>query len=187
MQVEAIFFNNAIRLIKKAWIIKPKSWFLYCRKKVRLLSIKTSLCQLSMIRFQENILCNHSLWNQYNGVLRCFITDPVSQQTSLVWYLLTQMTYGFLVMILENLSALQRRNHVIWSTSNPLTESWSGATHENIFQKLINKAKTSRLVFVWWSRRRSLSFSSRVALPVSCSPYRVHAAARLAVAQAHLS
>ena len=194
MQVEAIF-NSAIRLAKEGMVIKPEIMIHLIAEKAELISIKTSLCQ-----HIDNIFKKHHMqpFPYEIGTMielprACFIADQLAEEADFFSFGtndLTQMTYGF---SRDDIGKFIQhyKDKEIMSFDPFQTIDRAGV---GVLMKIaISKARQVKpelpigICGEVGGNPASIPFFQEIGITyVSCSPYRVPAA-RLAVAQAHLS
>ena len=194
MQVEAIF-NSAIRLAKEGMVIKPEIMIPLIAEKAELLSIKTSLCQ-----HIDNIFKKHHMqpFPYEIGTMielprACFIADQLAEEADFFSFGtndLTQMTYGFSRDDIGKFIQHYKEGEIM--SFDPF-QTIDRAGVGELMKIAISKARQVKpelpigICGEVGGDPASIPFFQEIGITyVSCSPYRVPAA-RLAVAQAHLS
>ncbi|WP_049508214.1 pyruvate, phosphate dikinase [Streptococcus anginosus] len=194
MQVEAIF-NSAIRLAKEGMIIKPEIMIPLIAEKAELVSIKTSLCQ-----HIDNIFKKHHMqpFPYEIGTMielprACFIADQLAEEADFFSFGtndLTQMTYGFSRDDIGKFIQHYKEEEIM--SFDPF-QTIDRAGVGELMKIAISKARQVKpelpigICGEVGGDPASIPFFQEIGITyVSCSPYRVPAA-RLAVAQAHLS
>lgn len=194
MQVEAIF-NSAIRLAKEGMIIKPEIMIPLIAEKAELVSIKTSLCQ-----HIDNIFKKHHMqpFPYEIGTMielprACFIADQLAEEADFFSFGtndLTQMTYGFSRDDIGKFIQHYKEGEIM--SFDPF-QTIDRAGVGELMKIAISKARQVKpelpigICGEVGGDPASIPFFQEIGITyVSCSPYRVPAA-RLAVAQAHLS
>lgn len=194
MQVEAIF-NSAIRLAKEGMIIKPEIMIPLIAEKAELVSIKTSLCQ-----HIDNIFKKHHMqpFPYEIGTMielprACFIADQLAEEADFFSFGtndLTQMTYGFSRDDIGKFIQHYKEEEIM--SFDPF-QTIDRAGVGELMKIAISKARQVKpelpigICGEVGGDPVSIPFFQEIGITyVSCSPYRVPAA-RLAVAQAHLS
>lgn len=194
MQVEAIF-NSAIRLAKEGMIIKPEIMIPLIAEKAELVSIKTSLCQ-----HIDNIFKKHHMqpFPYEIGTMielprACFIADQLAEEADFFSFGtndLTQMTYGFSRDDIGKFIQHYKEGEIM--SFDPF-QTIDRAGVGELMKIAISKAHQVKpelpigICGEVGGDPASIPFFQEIGITyVSCSPYRVPAA-RLAVAQAHLS
>lgn len=194
MQVEAIF-NSAIRLAKEDMIIKPEIMIPLIAEKAELVSIKTSLCQ-----HIDNIFKKHHMqpFPYEIGTMielprACFIADQLAEEADFFSFGtndLTQMTYGFSRDDIGKFIQHYKEEEIM--SFDPF-QTIDRAGVGELMKIAISKARQVKpelpigICGEVGGDPASIPFFQEIGITyVSCSPYRVPAA-RLAVAQAHLS
>ena len=194
MQVEAIF-NSAIRLAKEGMIIKPEIMIPLIAEKAELVSIKTSLCQ-----HIDNIFKKHHMqpFPYEIGTMielprACFIADQLAEEADFFSFGtndLTQMTYGFSRDDIGKFIQHYKEEEIM--SFDPF-QTIDRAGVGELMKIAISKARQVKpelpigICGEVGGNPASIPFFQEIGITyVSCSPYRVPAA-RLAVAQAHLS
>ena len=194
MQVEAIF-NSAIRLAKEGMVIKPEIMIPLIAEKAELVSIKTSLCQ-----HIDNIFKKHHMqpFPYEIGTMielprACFIADQLAEEADFFSFGtndLTQMTYGFSRDDIGKFIQHYKEEEIMsFDPFQTIDRSGVG----ELMKIAISKARQVKselpigICGEVGGDPASIPFFQEIGITyVSCSPYRVPAA-RLAVAQAHLS
>ena len=194
MQVEAVF-NSAIRLAKEGMIIKPEIMIPLIAEKAELVSIKTSLCQ-----HIDNIFKKHHMqpFPYEIGTMielprACFIADQLAEEADFFSFGtndLTQMTYGFSRDDIGKFIQHYKEGEIM--SFDPF-QTIDRAGVGELMKIAISKARQVKpelpigICGEVGGDPASIPFFQEIGITyVSCSPYRVPAA-RLAVAQAHLS
>ncbi len=194
MQVEAIF-NSAIRLAKEGMVIKPEIMIPLIAEKAELVSIKTSLCQ-----HIDNIFKKHHMqpFPYEIGTMielprACFIADQLAEEADFFSFGtndLTQMTYGFSRDDIGKFIQHYKEEEIM--SFDPF-QTIDRAGVGELMKIAISKARQVKpelpigICGEVGGDPASIPFFQEIGITyVSCSPYRVPAA-RLAVAQAHLS
>ena len=194
MQVEAIF-NSAIRLAKEGMVIKPEIMIPLIAEKAELVSIKTSLCQ-----HIDNIFKKHHMqpFPYEIGTMielprACFIADQLAEEADFFSFGtndLTQMTYGFSRDDIGKFIQHYKEGEIM--SFDPF-QTIDRAGVGELMKIAISKARQVKpelpigICGEVGGNPASIPFFQEIGITyVSCSPYRVPAA-RLAVAQAHLS
>ena len=194
MQVEAIF-NSAIRLAKEGMVIKPEIMIPLIAEKAELVSIKTSLCQ-----HIDNIFKKHHMqpFPYEIGTMielprACFIADQLAEEADFFSFGtndLTQMTYGFSRDDIGKFIQHYKEGEIM--SFDPF-QTIDRAGVGELMKIAISKARQVKpelpigICGEVGGDPASIPFFQEIGITyVSCSPYRVPAA-RLAVAQAHLS
>lgn len=194
MQVEAIF-NSAIRLAKEGMVIKPEIMIPLIAEKAELVSIKTSLCQ-----HIDNIFKKHHMqpFPYEIGTMielprACFIADQLAEEADFFSFGtndLTQMTYGFSRDDIGKFIQHYKEGEIM--SFDPF-QTIDRAGVGELMKIAISKAHQVKpelpigICGEVGGDPASIPFFQEIGITyVSCSPYRVPAA-RLAVAQAHLS
>lgn len=194
IQVEAIF-NSAIRLAKEGMIIKPEIMIPLIAEKAELVSIKTSLCQ-----HIDNIFKKHHMqpFPYEIGTMielprACFIADQLAEEADFFSFGtndLTQMTYGFSRDDIGKFIQHYKEGEIM--SFDPF-QTIDRAGVGELMKIAISKARQVKpelpigICGEVGGDPASIPFFQEIGITyVSCSPYRVPAA-RLAVAQAHLS
>ena len=194
MQVEAIF-NSTIRLAKEGMVIKPEIMIPLIAEKAELVSIKTSLCQ-----HIDNIFKKHHMqpFPYEIGTMielprACFIADQLAEEADFFSFGtndLTQMTYGFSRDDIGKFIQHYKEEEIM--SFDPF-QTIDRAGVGELMKIAISKARQVKpelpigICGEVGGDPASIPFFQEIGITyVSCSPYRVPAA-RLAVAQAHLS
>ncbi|MHC0040570.1 pyruvate, phosphate dikinase [Streptococcus periodonticum] len=194
MQVEAIF-NSAIRLAKEGMVIKPEIMIPLIAEKAELVSIKTSLCQ-----HIDNIFKKHHMqpFPYEIGTMielprACFIADQLAEEADFFSFGtndLTQMTYGFSRDDIGKFIQHYKEGEIM--SFDPF-QTIDRAGVGELMKIAISKARQVKpelpigICGEVGGDPASIPFFQEIGITyVSCSPYRVPAA-RLSVAQAHLS
>lgn len=194
MQVEAVF-NSAIRLAKEGMVIKPEIMIPLIAEKAELVSIKTSLCQ-----HIDNIFKKHHMqpFPYEIGTMielprACFIADQLAEEADFFSFGtndLTQMTYGFSRDDIGKFIQHYKEGEIM--SFDPF-QTIDRAGVGELMKIAISKARQVKpelpigICGEVGGDPASIPFFQEIGITyVSCSPYRVPAA-RLAVAQAHLS
>lgn len=194
MQVEAIF-NSAIRLAKEGMVIKPEIMIPLIAEKAELVSIKTSLCQ-----HIDNIFKKHHMqpFPYEIGTMielprACFIADQLAEEADFFSFGtndLTQMTYGFSRDDIGKFIQHYKEGEIM--SFDPF-QTIDRAGVGELMKIAISKARQVKpelpigICGEVGGDPASIPFFQEIGITyISCSPYRVPAA-RLAVAQAHLS
>lgn len=194
MQVEAIF-NSAIRLAKEGMVIKPEIMIPLIAEKAELVSIKISLCQ-----HIDNIFKKHHMqpFPYEIGTMielprACFIADQLAEEADFFSFGtndLTQMTYGFSRDDIGKFIQHYKEGEImLFDPFQTIDRAGVG----ELMKIAISKARQVKpelpigICGEVGGDPASIPFFQEIGITyVSCSPYRVPAA-RLAVAQAHLS
>ena len=194
MQVEAIF-NSAIRLAKEGMIIKPEIMIPLIAEKAELVSIKTSLCQHIDKIFKEHHMqpFPYEIGTMIELPRACFIADQLAEEAdffSCGTNDLTQMTYGFSRDDIGKFIQHYKEGEIM--SFDPF-QTIDRAGVGELMKIAISKARQVKpelpigICGEVGGNPASIPFFQEIGITyVSCSPYRVPAA-RLAVAQAHLS
>lgn len=194
MQVEAVF-NSAIRLAKEGMVIKPEIMIPLIAEKAELVSIKTSLCQ-----HIDNIFKKHHMqpFPYEIGTMielprACFIADQLAEEADFFSFGtndLTQMTYGFSRDDIGKFIQHYKEGEIM--SFDPF-QTIDRAGVGELMKIAISKARQVKpelpigICGEVGGDPASIPFFQEIGITyVSCSPYRVPAA-RLSVAQAHLS
>ena len=194
MQVEAIF-NSAIRLAKEGMVIKPEIMIPLIAEKAELLSIKTSLCQHIDKIFKEHHMqpFPYEIGTMIELPRACFIADQLAEEADFFSFGtndLTQMTYGFSRDDIGKFIQHYKEGEIM--SFDPF-QTIDRAGVGELMKIAISKARQVKpelpigICGEVGGDPASIPFFQEIGITyVSCSPYRVPAA-RLAVAQAHLS
>ncbi|WP_368399776.1 pyruvate, phosphate dikinase [Streptococcus anginosus] len=194
MQVEAIF-NSAIRLAKEGMIIKPEIMIPLIAEKAELVSIKTSLCQHIDKIFKEHHMqpFPYEIGTMIELPRACFIADQLAEEADFFSFGtndLTQMTYGFSRDDIGKFIQHYKEGEIM--SFDPFQTIDQAGVGE-LMKIAISKARQVKpelpigICGEVGGDPASIPFFQEIGITyVSCSPYRVPAA-RLAVAQAHLS
>lgn len=194
MQVEAIF-NSAIRLAKEDMIIKPEIMIPLIAEKAELVSIKTSLCQHIEKIFKKHHMqpFPYEIGTMIELPRACFIADQLAEEADFFSFGtndLTQMTYGFSRDDIGKFIQHYKEGEIM--SFDPF-QTIDRAGVGELMKIAISKAhqvKSELPIGICGEvggDPASIPFFQEIGITyVSCSPYRVPAA-RLAVAQAHLS
>lgn len=194
MQVEAIF-NSAIRLAKEGMIIKPEIMIPLIAEKAELVSIKTSLCQHIDKIFKEHPMqpFPYEIGTMIELPRACFIADQLAEEADFFSFGtndLTQMTYGFSRDDIGKFIQHYKEGEIM--SFDPF-QTIDRAGVGELMKIAISKARQVKpelpigICGEVGGDPASIPFFQEIGITyVSCSPYRVPAA-RLAVAQAHLS
>ena len=194
MQVEAIF-NSAIRLAKEGMIIKPEIMIPLIAEKSELLSIKTSLCQHIDKIFKKHHMqpFPYEIGTMIELPRACFIADQLAEEADFFSFGtndLTQMTYGFSRDDIGKFIQHYKEGEIM--SFDPF-QTIDRAGVGELMKIAISKAHQVKpelpigICGEVGGDPASIPFFQEIGITyVSCSPYRVPAA-RLAVAQAHLS
>lgn len=194
MQVEAIF-NSAIRLAKEGMIIKPEIMIPLIAEKAELVSIKTSLCQHIDKIFKEHHMqpFPYEIGTMIELPRACFIADQLAEEADFFSFGtndLTQMTYGFSRDDIGKFIQHYKEGEIM--SFDPF-QTIDRAGVGELMKIAISKARQVKpelpigICGEVGGDPASIPFFQEIGITyVSCSPYRVPAA-RLAVAQAHLS
>ena len=194
MQVEAIF-NSAIRLAKEGVIIKPEIMIPLIAEKAELVSIKTSLCQHIDKIFKKHHMqpFPYEIGTMIELPRACFIADQLAEEADFFSFGtndLTQMTYGFSRDDIGKFIQHYKEGEIM--SFDPF-QTIDRAGVGELMKIAISKARQVKpelpigICGEVGGDPASIPFFQEIGITyVSCSPYRVPAA-RLAVAQAHLS
>ena len=194
MQVEAIF-NSAIRLAKEGMIIKPEIMIPLIAEKAELVSIKTSLCQHIDNIFKKHHMQSfpYEIGTMIELPRACFIADQLAEEADFFSFGtndLTQMTYGFSRDDIGKFIQHYKEGEIM--SFDPF-QTIDRAGVGELMKIAISKARQVKpelpigICGEVGGDPASIPFFQEIGITyVSCSPYRVPAA-RLAVAQAHLS
>ncbi|UGQ07770.1 pyruvate, phosphate dikinase [Streptococcus anginosus] len=194
MQVEAIF-NSAIRLAKEGMVIKPEIMIPLIAEKAELVSIKTSLCQHIDKIFKKHHMqpIPYEIGTMIELPRACFIADQLAEEADFFSFGtndLTQMTYGFSRDDIGKFIQHYKEEEIM--SFNPF-QTIDRAGVGELMKIAISKARQVKpelpigICGEVGGDPASIPFFQEIGITyVSCSPYRVPAA-RLAVAQAHLS
>ena len=194
MQVEAIF-NSAIRLAKEGMVIKPEIMIPLIAEKAELVSIKTSLCQHIDKIFKEHHMqpFPYEIGTMIELPRACFIADQLAEEADFFSFGtndLTQMTYGFSRDDIGKFIQHYKEGEIM--SFDPF-QTIDRAGVGELMKIAISKARQVKpelpigICGEVGGDPASIPFFQEIGITyVSCSPYRVPAA-RLAVAQAHLS
>lgn len=194
MQVEAIF-NSAIRLAKEGMIIKPEIMIPLISEKAELVSIKTSLCQHIEKIFKKHHMQSfpYEIGTMIELPRACFIADQLAEEADFFSFGtndLTQMTYGFSRDDIGKFIQHYKEGEIM--SFDPF-QTIDRAGVGELMKIAISKAHQVKpelpigICGEVGGDPASIPFFQEIGITyVSCSPYRVPAA-RLAVAQAHLS
>ena len=194
MQVEAIF-NSAIRLAKEGMIIKPEIMIPLIAEKAELVSIKTSLCQHIDKIFKKHHMqpFPYEIGTMIELPRACFIADQLAEEADFFSFGtndLTQMTYGFSRDDIGKFIQHYKEGEIM--SFDPF-QTIDRAGVGELMKIAISKARQVKpelpigICGEVGGDPASIPFFQEIGITyVSCSPYRVPAA-RLAVAQAHLS
>ena len=194
MQVEAIF-NSAIRLAKEGMVIKPEIMIPLIAEKAELLSIKTSLCQHIDKIFKKHHMqpFPYEIGTMIELPRACFIADQLAEEADFFSFGtndLTQMTYGFSRDDIGKFIQHYKEGEIM--SFDPF-QTIDRAGVGELMKIAISKAHQVKpelpigICGEVGGDPASIPFFQEIGITyVSCSPYRVPAA-RLAVAQAHLS
>ncbi|WP_270774431.1 pyruvate, phosphate dikinase [Streptococcus anginosus] len=194
MQVEAVF-NSAIRLAKEGMIIKPEIMIPLIAEKAELVSIKTSLCQHIDKIFKEHHMqpFPYEIGTMIELPRACFIADQLAEEADFFSFGtndLTQMTYGFSRDDIGKFIQHYKEGEIM--SFDPF-QTIDRAGVGELMKIAISKARQVKpelpigICGEVGGDPASIPFFQEIGITyVSCSPYRVPAA-RLAVAQAHLS
>ena len=194
MQVEAIF-NSAIRLAKEGMVIKPEIMIPLIAEKAELVSIKTSLCQHIDKIFKKHHMqpIPYEIGTMIELPRACFIADQLAEEADFFSFGtndLTQMTYGFSRDdIGKFIQHYKEEEIMLFDPFQTIDRAGVG----ELMKIAISKARQVKpelpigICGEVGGDPASIPFFQEIGITyVSCSPYRVPAA-RLAVAQAHLS
>lgn len=194
MQVEAIF-NSAIRLAKEGMVIKPEIMIPLIAEKAELVSIKTSLCQHIEKIFKKHHMqpFPYEIGTMIELPRACFIADQLAEEADFFSFGtndLTQMTYGFSRDDIGKFIQHYKEGEIM--SFDPF-QTIDRAGVGELMKIAISKARQVKpelpigICGEVGGDPASIPFFQEIGITyVSCSPYRVPAA-RLAVAQAHLS
>lgn len=194
MQVEAIF-NSAIRLAKEGMVIKPEIMIPLIAEKAELVSIKTYLCQHIDKIFKEHHMqpFPYEIGTMIELPRACFIADQLAKEADFFSFGtndLTQMTYGFSRDDIGKFIQHYKDKEIM--SFDPF-QTIDRAGVGELMKIAISKARQVKpelpigICGEVGGDPASIPFFQEIGITyVSCSPYRVPAA-RLAVAQAHLS
>ena len=194
MQVEAIF-NSAIRLAKEGMVIKPEIMIPLIAEKAELVSIKTSLCQHIDKIFKKHHMqpIPYEIGTMIELPRACFIADQLAEEADFFSFGtndLTQMTYGFSRDDIGKFIQHYKEEEIM--SFDPF-QTIDRAGVGELMKIAISKARQVKselpigICGEVGGDPASIPFFQEIGITyVSCSPYRVPAA-RLAVAQAHLS
>ncbi|MCW0997426.1 pyruvate, phosphate dikinase [Streptococcus anginosus] len=194
MQVEAIF-NSAIRLAKEGMVIKPEIMIPLIAEKAELVSIKTSLCQHIDKIFKKHHMqpFPYEIGTMIELPRACFIADQLAEEADFFSFGtndLTQMTYGFSRDDIGKFIQHYKEEEIM--SFDPF-QTIDRAGVGELMKIAISKARQVKpelpigICGEVGGEPASIPFFQEIGITyVSCSPYRVPAA-RLAVAQAHLS
>lgn len=194
MQVEAIF-NSAIRLAKEGMVIKPEIMIPLIAEKAELVSIKTSLCQHIDKIFKKHHMqpFPYEIGTMIELPRACFIADQLAEEADFFSFGtndLTQMTYGFSRDDIGKFIQHYKEEEIM--SFDPF-QTIDRAGVGELMKIAISKARQVKpelpigICGEVGGDPASIPFFQEIGITyVSCSPYRVPAA-RLAVAQAHLS
>ena len=194
MQVEAIF-NSAIRLAKEGMVIKPEIMIPLIAEKAELVSIKTSLCQHIDKIFKKHHVqpFPYKIGTMIELPRACFIADQLAEEADFFSFGtndLTQMTYGFSRDDIGKFIQHYKEEEIM--SFDPF-QTIDRAGVGELMKIAISKAHQVKpelpigICGEVGGDPASIPFFQEIGITyVSCSPYRVPAA-RLAVAQAHLS
>lgn len=194
MQVEAIF-NSAIRLAKEGMVIKPEIMIPLIAEKAELVSIKTSLCQHIDKIFKKHHMqpIPYEIGTMIELPRACFIADKLAEEADFFSFGtndLTQMTYGFSRDDIGKFIQHYKEEEIM--SFDPF-QTIDRAGVGELMKIAISKARQVKpelpigICGEVGGDPASIPFFQEIGITyVSCSPYRVPAA-RLAVAQAHLS
>ena len=194
MQVEAIF-NSAIRLAKEGMVIKPEIMIPLIAEKAELVSIKTYLCQHIDKIFKEHHMqpFPYEIGTMIELPRACFIADQLAEEADFFSFGtndLTQMTYGFSRDDIGKFIQHYKEGEIM--SFDPF-QTIDRAGVGELMKIAISKARQVKpelpigICGEVGGDPASIPFFQEIGITyVSCSPYRVPAA-RLAVAQAHLS
>ena len=194
MQVEAIF-NSAIRLAKEDMVIKPEIMIPLIAEKAELVSIKTSLCQHIDKIFKKHHMqpFPYEIGTMIELPRACFIADQLAEEADFFSFGtndLTQMTYGFSRDDIGKFIQHYKEEEIM--SFDPF-QTIDRAGVGELMKIAISKARQVKpelpigICGEVGGDPASIPFFQEIGITyVSCSPYRVPAA-RLAVAQAHLS
>ena len=194
MQVEAIF-NSAIRLAKEGMVIKPEIMIPLIAEKAELVSIKTSLCQHIDKIFKKHHMqpFPYEIGTMIELPRACFIADQLAEEADFFSFGtndLTQMTYGFSRDDIGKFIQHYKEGEIM--SFDPF-QTIDRAGVGELMKIAISKARQVKpelpigICGEVGGDPASIPFFQEIGITyVSCSPYRVPAA-RLAVAQAHLS
>lgn len=194
MQVEAIF-NSAIRLAKEGMVIKPEIMIPLIAEKAELVSIKTYLCQHIDKIFKEHHMqpFPYEIGTMIELPRACFIADQLAEEADFFSFGtndLTQMTYGFSRDDIGKFIQHYKEEEIM--SFDPF-QTIDRAGVGELMKIAISKARQVKpelpigICGEVGGDPASIPFFQEIGITyVSCSPYRVPAA-RLAVAQAHLS
>ena len=194
MQVEAIF-NSARRLAKEGMVIKPEIMIPLIAEKAELVSIKTSLCQHIDKIFKKHHMqpIPYEIGTMIELPRACFIADQLAEEADFFSFGtndLTQMTYGFSRDDIGKFIQHYKEEEIM--SFDPF-QTIDRAGVGELMKIAISKARQVKpelpigICGEVGGDPASIPFFQEIGITyVSCSPYRVPAA-RLAVAQAHLS
>ncbi len=194
MQVEAIF-NSTIRLAKEGMVIKPEIMIPLIAEKAELVSIKTYLCQHIDKIFKEHHMqpFPYEIGTMIELPRACFIADQLAEEADFFSFGtndLTQMTYGFSRDDIGKFIQHYKEEEIM--SFDPF-QTIDRAGVGELMKIAISKARQVKpelpigICGEVGGDPASIPFFQEIGITyVSCSPYRVPAA-RLAVAQAHLS
>lgn len=194
MQVEAIF-NSTIRLAKEGMVIKPEIMIPLIAEKAELVSIKTYLCQHIDKIFKEHHMqpFPYEIGTMIELPRACFIADQLAEEADFFSFGtndLTQMIYGFSRDDIGKFIQHYKEEEIM--SFDPF-QTIDRAGVGELMKIAISKARQVKpelpigICGEVGGDPASIPFFQEIGITyVSCSPYRVPAA-RLAVAQAHLS
>ena len=194
MQVEAIF-NSAIRLAKEGMIIKPEIMIPLIAEKAELVSIKTSLCQHIEKIFKKHHMqpFPYEIGTMIELPRACFIADQLAEEADFFSFGtndLTQMTYGFSRDDIGKFIQHYKEGEIMsFDPFQTIDRAGVGELMKIAISKAhqVNPKLPIGICGEVGGDPASIPFFQEIGITyVSCSPYRVPAA-RLAVAQAHLS
>ena len=194
MQVEAIF-NSTIRLAKEGMVIKPEIMIPLIAEKAELVSIKTSLCQHIDKIFKKHHMqpFPYEIGTMIELPRACFIADQLAEEADFFSFGtndLTQMTYGFSRDDIGKFIQHYKEGEIMsFDPFQTIDRAGVGELMKIAISKAhqVNPELPIGICGEVGGDPASIPFFQEIGITyVSCSPYRVPAA-RLAVAQAHLS
>lgn len=194
MQVEAIF-NSTIRLAKEGMVIKPEIMIPLIAEKAELVSIKTSLCQHIDKIFKKHHMQSfpYEIGTMIELPRACFIADQLAEEADFFSFGtndLTQMTYGFSRDDIGKFIQHYKEGEIMsFDPFQTIDRAGVGELMKMAISKAhqVNPELPIGICGEVGGDPASIPFFQEIGITyVSCSPYRVPAA-RLAVAQAHLS